>query len=417
MIRPVSIFILLCLSFLSLGQIRKKQTENSAQPITVFTIAKQPVFASEFIYLYKKNNQKTENTDEKIQEYMNLFINFKLKVLEAYSRKMDTTETFQNELRTYREELKRPYRAEPDDLNRLTLEAYQRLMEEIKASHILITIAPDASPADTLKAYEKAQAIRKQILAGEDFEKLAREFSEDPSAKVNGGSLGYFTALQMVFPFEDAAYKLKPGQISLPVRTRFGYHIIKVIDRRASKGEVEVSHILIRKTGANEKKARNTIFEVYDQLKGGRAWEELCKEFSEDPGTKDSGGKLRAFGVGALASVPEFEVVAFSLNQPGEISDPFESSIGWHIIRLEKKLPVPPYQDLEPALKRKVARDERVEISKVENRNKRRKQFGFVEADSKKAIFSLSDSTLVKGKWKYNGTDELKGSVLCSIEN
>jgi peptidyl-prolyl cis-trans isomerase SurA len=213
MIRPVSIFILLCLSFLSLGQIRKKQTENSAQPITVFTIAKQPVFASEFIYLYKKNNQKTENTDEKIQEYMNLFINFKLKVLEAYSRKMDTTETFQNELRTYREELKRPYRAEPDDLNRLTLEAYQRLMEEIKASHILITIAPDASPADTLKAYEKAQAIRKQILAGEDFEKLAREFSEDPSAKVNGGSLGYFTALQMVFPFEDAAYKLKPGQI------------------------------------------------------------------------------------------------------------------------------------------------------------------------------------------------------------
>lgn len=414
-------FIILFLFFGSVscswGQLGKKQTHNPELPVTFFTIDKQPTYASEFVYLYKKNNPKTENTDKKIQEYLDLFINFKLKVTEAYTRKMDTTETFKNELRTYSEELKRPYRAEASDINRLTLQAYQRFSEEIKASHILITLAPDASPSDTLKAYSKSEAIRNRILGGEDFEKLARELSEDPSAKLNGGSLGYFTVLQMVFPFEDAAYKLHVGELSMPVRTRFGYHLIKVIDRRPTQGEVEVSHILIRKNTANEKKAKNTVFEVYDQLKAGRVWEEVCKEYSEDPGTKDSGGRLRVFGIGALASVPEFEAMAFSLKQPGEISDPFESSVGWHIIRLEKKIPIPPFQEMEATLQRRVARDERVEISKNENRSKRKKQFHFTETDAKKAFFLLADSALSKGQWKYKGDEVLKNSVLFTVEN
>jgi len=399
------------------GQLTEKQPEDPQLPVTVFTIDKKPVYATEFVYLFRKNNPKAENTDAKIQEYLNLFINFKLKVTEAYTRKMDTTETFKNELKTYSEELKRPYRAEVSDINRLTQEAYQRLTEEIKTFHILTTISPDATPEDTLKAYSKSESIRNRLIGGEDFEKLAKELSDDPSAKLNGGNLGYFTVFQMVFPFEDAAYKLRVGEISRPVRTRFGYHIIKVVDRRPAQGEVEVSHILVRKNSANEKKARNTIFEVYDQLKAGRSWEEVCKEYSEDPGTKDSGGRLRVFGIGALASVPEFENVAFSLKQPGELSDPFESAMGWHIIRLEKKIPIPAFQDIEATLQRRIARDERVEISKNETLSKRKKQFGFVESDAKNALFSLADSALSAGQWKYKGDDILKNRVLFTIEN
>src|SRR6185369_12122801 len=180
------------------------------------------------------------------------------------------------------------------------------LKEEVKASHILMQLKPDATPEDTLKAFNKITDIKKKILAGEDFEKLAKEFSEDPSAKFNGGNLGYFTALQMVYPFEEAAYKTKVGETSPIIRTRFGYHLIKVIDKVNSRGEVEVSHILLRTTKGNEAKVKDHIFEIYDQLKSGRSWDELCKESSEDTNTKNSGGRLRPFGVGALAAVPEF---------------------------------------------------------------------------------------------------------------
>jgi peptidyl-prolyl cis-trans isomerase SurA len=393
----------------------RKQAGNRDLPITVFTINKQPVYASEFMYLYRKNNQKTGDTDEKIRDYLNLFINFKLKVSEAYARGMDSTETFKSELQTYSEELKRPYRTEANDLARLTRQAYQRLTEEIKASHILVTVSPEASPEDTLKAYAKIDAIRKRILEGEDFEKMARQFSEDPSVSINGGSLSYFTVLQMVFPFEDAAYKLNAGEISMPTRTRFGYHLIKVFERRPARGEVEVSHIFIRANPGEEKRTRNKIFEVYDELKTGRGWEDVCKEYSEDAGTKDSGGRLRAFGVGALASVPEFETAAFALTQPGEISDPVQSSIGWHILRLERKVPIPPFEEIETTLQRRISRDERVEISKTTNLNKRKKQFGFVETDAKKIVLSLADSSLSKGHWKYTGRDELKSSILFTM--
>ncbi len=403
----------------SFAQHAVKSSTEKTKPATLFTVDKQPVTTEEFIYIYKKNNQgKPENyTDAKIQEYFDLFINFKLKVTEARKRGLDTTAAFKKELKTYSEELKKPYQAEADDLDRLTKEAYQRLSEEIKASHILIAIKGEGASADTLAAYNKTLDIRKRIFAGEDFEKLAHELSEDPSARLNGGSLGYFTAMQMVFPFEDAAYRLKVGEISQPVRTRFGYHLIKLVDRKPARGEVEVSHILLRTDQGDAKKTKNKVFEVYDQLKGGKGWDEVCREFSEDASTKNTGGRLRPFGVGALVSVPEFEAVAFSLQKPGEISDPFQSSIGWHIVRLEKKLPVPPYEELQVSLKRRVSRDERLQISKSSLLAKRKKEFAFVETDLKAKIIVLADSNLVKGKWKYNGPADQQNGVIFTAHN
>ena len=403
----------------SIAQQVSTASPEKVKSLTLFSVDKQPVTTGEFSYIYKKNNQgKAENfTDAKIQEYLQLFINFKLKVMEARRRGLDTTASFKKEFKTYGDELKKPYQAEADDLDRLTKEVYQRLSEEIKASHILINLKADPAPADTLAAFNKIQDIRKRVFGGEDFEKLARELSEDPSAKLNGGSLGYFTAMQMVFPFEDAAYKLKVGEISAPVRTRFGYHLIKLVDRKPARGEVEVSHILLRTDQGDAKKIKDKAFEIYDQIKGGRSWDDVCKEYSEDASTKNSGGRLRPFGVGVLASVPEFEAVAFSLQKPGEVSDPFQSSIGWHIVRLEKKIPIPSYEEIQPSLKRRVSRDERLQISKSSLLAKRKKEFAFVETGLKTKIISSADSNLVKGKWRFNGTSELRNGVLFTAQN
>lgn len=394
------------------------QSRSNAEQV-LFSIADKPVYASEFIYTFQKNHpNQADFTEEKVNQYIDLYINFKLKVTEARHRGIDTTAKFKTEFKTYREELKKPYRTEPDALDKLTRETYERLKQEVRVAHILIATKPDSPAADTLLAYQRIEQIRGRIVAGENFEKLARESSEDPSAKINGGDLGYFTALQMVYPFEDAAYKTSVGSLSYIVRTQFGYHLLLVKDKRPSQGEVEVSHIMLRKGGTRkEADLKNEIFSVYDQIKGGRAWDEVCKEYSEDVNTKDAGGRLKPFGTGALASVPEFEATAFSLKVPGEISDPFQSTIGWHIIRLERRIPLPPFSEMEAALKRRVSRDERLQLSQQASAIKRRKAFQFQENTSaKEKVIALADSTLLMGKWKYGGPIEFKETSLITVQ-
>lgn len=380
------------------------QTKKARKPLTVFTVNKKPVTTGEFVYLYRKNHQNKpeEFTQEKVQEYLDLFINFKLKVEEARARGYDTTAAFSKEYNSYKEELRKPYLPDnklSDSLAHLT---YERMKSEVNASHILIGLKPDATPQDTLVAYNKIMDIRKQAIAGADFKTLASQYSEDPSAKGNGGNLGYFTAMQMVYPFETAAYTTKPGEISSPVRTRFGYHLVKVEDTRPARGEVEVSHIMIRTgDGKDNDKAKNTIFDIYDQLQAGVKWEELCKQYSEDPGSKDNGGRLRAFGSGAMASVPAFEQVAFSMKKPGDVSDPFQSQFGWHIIRLERKIPLAPYAEMATNLKTKVNRDERTQISRQALQAKLRKEFDFKEIEAAKThALAQADTSLRRGKWK-----------------
>ncbi len=395
------------------------QNNPEKKSLTLFTVNNNPVLTDEFLHLYRKNslNRSEKTTEQAVKEYLDLLINFKLKIAEAHARGLDTTQKFNKEFKTYREELKRPYRAEPDALDKLTKDTYQRLTEEVKASHILIMVKPDSSPADTLSAYEKITQIRNRVLQGESFDKVAAETSEDPSAKYNFGNLGYFTAMQMVYPFEEAAYRTKPGDVSSIVRTQFGYHIIKVYDRQPARGEVEVSHILLRASSPDDNKVKGKIFDVYDQLKAGRSWEEVCKEYSEDASTKNSGGRLRPFGVGALASVPEFEAMAFTMKQPGDISDPFQSNIGWHIIRLEKKIPLMSFSEMEPALKRRLSRDERLQISKQALSDKRKRDYQFSEDRTvKDNIFALADSSLIKGSWKFSGPEEVKTQILFSIQ-
>lgn len=396
--------LLLCSAIINFSGAQTKLSKpKKAKSIPLFTVDKDAVTVDEFIYLYKKNHQDTAKdfTAEKVNEYLDLFINFKLKVQEAKRRGLDTTKIFLKEYSGYTDELRKPYLPDAKIVDSLVKLTYDRMKEEIKAAHILISVKPDSSPTDTLLAYNKIMAIRKRVLEGEDFGDAAIATSEDPSAKSNKGDLGYFTALQMVYPFESAAYSIKVGEISQPIRTRFGYHILKVLDRRPARGEVEVSHIMVRTNDADQDKVKNIIFTVHDQLQAGMNWNELCKQYSEDPSTKENGGKLKPFGTGAMTAVPEFERIAFNLQKPGEISDPFRTQYGWHIIRLERKIPVPNYDEIAPSLKLKVARDERTDLSKQGLQSKLRRDFQFAENKAVKSkIDVLADSSLTKGKWE-----------------
>ena len=397
--------VLLCCTIVISGRAQTNNKKNKS--LSVFSIGKRSVSAEEFIHLYRKNHQERkpgEYTKEKIEEYLDLFIKFKLKVEEALHRGLDTTASFRKEYKTYREELRKPYLPDSRLTDSLVQLTYARLKEEVKASHILINVSADASPDDTLKAYNKILDLRTAILNGKDFGTVAASYSEDPTAKVNQGNLGYFTAMQMVFPFEQAAYTTKVNDISMPIRTSFGYHIIKVTDRKPARGEVEVSHILIRTgDGSDHNQAKNTVFDVYDQLQKGVKWEELCKEYSQDASTKENGGRLRPFGVGTMSAIPSFEHMAFNLQKPGDYSDPFQTQFGWHIIRLESKIPVPAFEDLAVSLKNRVNRDERSQISKLALQLKVRKEFGFTENNMiKNRLMTLADTTLSNGKWRPN---------------
>lgn len=382
---------------------------DSNRSQVLFTINKKPVSTAEFIYLYRKNHQHKpeEFTKEKIEEYLDLFINYKLKVEEALSRGMDTTAAFKKEYQTYRDELLKPYLPDSKVIDSMVMLTYERLKEEVNASHILIALQPDASPADTLEAFKKISALRERAIAGEDFGKLAAQFSEEPGAATTKGNLGFFTAMQMVFPFEQAAWLTPVGGISKPIRTQFGYHVVKVLEKQPARGEVEVSHIMIRtEDGVDNEKAKNTIFDIYDQLQKGMKWEDLCQQYSEDANSRDKGGRLRPFGVGGMASAPQFQEMAFSLEHEGQTSDPVQTQFGWHILRLESKIPLPPFEEIKAALTQRVSRDERVQISRKALRERMRAELGYVENGGVRSALMKDADSILSGNDAFLGLEE-----------
>src|SRR5690554_6005402 len=222
---------------------------NIAQDKVLIEIEDQHITQSEFVQLYKKNNSATSLNKSTIDEYLELYINFKLKVLEAKALGLDTLSSFTNELSGYRQQLAQPYLSSERILEKLKKEAYERMKEEVRVSHILINVGQDASSKDTLEAYKKAKKVLKLLKEGSDFVRTAQQYSDDESVKINNGDLGYFTAFQMVYPFESASYDTPKGEFSDIVRSRFGYHIIKVEDKRPANGIIHARHILISTDG------------------------------------------------------------------------------------------------------------------------------------------------------------------------
>src|SRR5690554_4777584 len=259
----------------------------------LFTIDDKPYYTDEFIRVYNKNLELVKDDSQKdIDNYLELYLAYKLKVNKAYQLGLDQEPAYISELRTYRNQLAQNYLTDTQVTEALIQEAYNRSLKEIKASHILVLVDQNAGPQDTLKAYEKIQTIREKAIKGQDFGQLAQEFSEDPSAKENKGDLGYFSVFRMVYPFENGAYNTKIGEVSEPVRSRFGYHIIKVNDIRDNRGEISVAHIMISnpKDPSKAAEAQEKINDIYKKLQQGENFESLAKQFSEDKSSATKGG-------------------------------------------------------------------------------------------------------------------------------
>lgn len=348
----IKLFCLISFTILSLNLSAQKKDK------IVMTIGGIPVTQEEFTANYKKNNTNVLDAKDKKtpSEYLDLYVNFKLKVLEAQNLGYDTVRSFIDELKGYRKELSRPYLTDVTYNEEMVKTAYYRTQHERKASHLLILASPDASPADTLKAWNKISDLRKQIIAGADFNEIASKYSEDPSAKENKGMLGYFSAFQMVYPFEDMAYKTPVGQVSDIVRTRFGYHIIKVHDERLTPGEIKVAHIMkIFPRQATQETIDNLkvkIDSIYQLAINGQDFAELAKKYSDDKRSATEGGVMNWFTPTNM--VPEFADAAFALKNDGDISPVIRTPYGWHIIKRLELRTTQPFEKMKPELESKI---------------------------------------------------------------
>ncbi|MFN0190190.1 MAG: peptidylprolyl isomerase [Bacteroidia bacterium] len=380
----------------------------------LMVVAGENVPKSEFDRVFRKNNKDSVFTEASVREYLDLYINYKLKVKEAESMKMDTSETFKNELSGYNKQLAQPYLTDKDVSENLIQEAYERLGKDVKASHVLLKVNPDALPKDTVLAYNRILKIRDMIMKGADFGKVARDSSEDPSAKENNGELGYFTGMQMVYPFETVAFNTKPGTVSMPVRTRFGYHIIKVLDIRPAQGEIQTAHIMIRiPKDANDslvKASELRMNEVVEALKKGMPWDSAVTMYSEDKGSVKKGGELPWFGTGKM--VPEFEKVAFALKNKGDRSGVIKTMYGFHIIQLLDKRGIPPFAEKKAELKQLIARDSRNEASRLSMVSKIKKAYKYKEIPKVKDEFIASlDSSVAEGDWDLSTADKFTKTI------
>jgi len=378
----------------------------------IFTIDDNPTTVGEFQRVYEKNLDAITGDDAKdVINNLNLYINYKLKVKEAYKIKLDTLDTYKREIVTYKNQLVAPYLKDTTTLSKLVKEAYFRTKNEVKAKHILIRLQSNDLPKDTLEAYQKINAIRDRIINGESFEKVAVETSEDISAKDdpktgrkgNKGNLGYFSAFRMIYPFEVAAYTTKEGEVSLPFKTRYGYHIVKNEGFRKSLGSIEAAHILIRDTSAIGKKRIDSVFA---KLENGGKFNELAEQYSEDPGSKSNGGSLGKFSTGQM--VKPFENAAFTLEKENAYSQPFQTRFGWHIVKLLKKHPVPSFEDLKESLEDKVKRSSAIESSDKALLARLKKQYAVTEYEEAKEILNNKNIRRIN-------TDSLQ-SILFSID-
>ena len=346
----------------------------------LFTVGNQSITTEEFKAVYEKNKGVGAALDPKTpEEYLELYINFKLKIAEAYEQQRDTATEFKNEFGGYRAQLAKPYLSDQGAEDELVNQAFSRMQEEVRAAHIMIALEANALPSDTLKAYRQLLDLRKSILSGKTkFENAARETSADTWSAKNGGDLGYFTAFNMVYPFESAAYELEVGDLSMPVRSQYGYHLVKLLDRRSASGIVRVRHIFFASNGKSslqeQQRAERSANEIYTRLEGGEDFISLL-EFSEDRKTKDAMGELPEFGINKM--MPAFEEAAFSLEAPGDYSAPVETSIGWHVIQLIEKKPLASFEELQSELKKKVKRDTRSRVGATRFMKRLKSEYDF----------------------------------------
>jgi peptidyl-prolyl cis-trans isomerase SurA len=375
-----------------------------AQPASdvLMTIGDEEVGTDEFLRIYNKNSSIALEEKKSIEEYLDLFINYKLKVIEAENLGYDTASAFIKEMDGYTKQLAKPYLDKSSVLDSFVREAYRNYQEEVNASHILLRIDRNALPKDTVRVYNRIMEIREEIINGKNWNQAIIDNSPSPDKEI-GGDLGWFGAFRMVYPFEVAAYNTKVGEVSMPVRTSYGYHLIKVNDRRPNRGEVDVRHImtLVPRNNPTEveiEAARKKIEEAYAALMKGADWDSITREYSEHKTTLSRGGKLGWIRSG---NAPEKLLdVCFEL-EPGQMSEVFRSEYGFHIAIVDDYKPVQSFEEVEADFRSKIKQTNDINrISKEQRLRRIKEQYGYQFSEkSMEGLYEVIDTTLYTGDW------------------
>jgi peptidyl-prolyl cis-trans isomerase SurA len=402
---------LLCATVLCLNVLGQK-----AEDKVLMTIGGEDIFMSEFLRVYNKNQGISTQVQKKsVPDYLEMFTNFKLKVIEAESLGMDTVSSFVRELDGYRAQLAKPYLIDSKVSKHLVQEAYDRLQLEVSASHILINVDENAKPSDTLRAYNRIMDLRKKIQQGADFGAISKKHSNDPSALDNGGSLGYFSALYMVYPFESAAFNTPVGEMTMPVRTRFGYHVLKIHDKREARGKVHVAHLMVKANARmNEEELKNAkikIDELYVRLRNGEDFNQLAELYSDDKVSAKNGGVLPTFGINEM--VEPFENAAFGLEKAGDISAPTKTDFGWHIIQLKEKEAVKSFNEMRYELESRIQKDSRAQLSKKVFIDRLKKEYQVKEyLKERNDFYTLVNADYFAATWNTERALRYKSTLL-----
>lgn len=375
---------------------------QSGDPV-LFTIDGQSVQSSEFSYIYAKNNRDDADfTEKSLREYLDLYTKFKLKVREAYAMGLDTLPQLQTELAGYRKQLADSYLTDKEITDRLVTEAYNRMQEDIQVSHILIKTNPNAA-SDTMAAYTKIQGAYKRLQAGEAWDLVVKQTSEDNPTKETGGDLGYVTALlpNGFYAFESAAYETPVGKYSMPIRTTLGYHIVKVTNKRPARGELDIAHILLRvkADGSDDKAVKTRIDAVYAQLVAGERFEEVAKTVSEDKATAERGGAIGPIAINQYER--SFEDAVFALANDGDYTKPVRTRLGWHIIKRTRKRPTLTLEQAKRKIETQISRDERITSARQTMVARIKKDAGYSKDENVYNQFvSLAGADLQTYKWQ-----------------
>lgn len=378
--------------------------ENFAQTNedVLLTVNNNPVTVGEFKYIYEKNNGKEANYSEKsLREYLELYSRFKLKVARAKESKLDTIQSLNEELNGYKRQLANSYLTDKEIMDHLLEELKERQKQDIRFKHILISAGERVSDSLKQVAFNKIKSVKSEIEKGTTFEKAALEFSDDKGTGINGGDLGFFSAMlpEGFYELENALYTLPIGKISEPIKTRLGYHLIKVEEKRPAYGTINVAHILIKGEDAKAEKAKVRIDEAYAKLKSGQDFAQVCSEYSQDNQTAKSGGFLPPFGINTYEK--SFEEAAFGLKNDGDYSMPVLTKSGWHIIKRVKKAnfaeDASSFKKINEA---KIKKDERFNIARKALVEDIKKSSGYTENKDvfNKYIASLGEEFLTF-KW------------------
>ena len=392
--------------------------QTADNPI-VMVLGKDSVRLSEFKSSFLKNNSLSKTSEQNLRDYIDLFVNFRLKCAEAREMRLDTIPALQRELRGYRTQAAAPYLTEKSVTEQLVTEAIDHLHWDIRASHIMRMLSSEASPKDTLKAYREMMEIRKRLLKGESFADVAYAESDDPSARPefkngeqvrvgNKGDLGYFTAFNMIYEFEKGAYNTPVGKISMPVRTPYGYHLILVQDRQPAVSSWTVLHILIgypeNATAKDSADIRNRASEAYNALRNGMPFEEAVKKYCTDEGLSINGGKMDPFPSGRFEG--NFMAPLYRTAE-NDITPPYETRFGWHIVKIIKKEPFTETADIKGIIRQRINRDSRSDLGPEKLVERLKKEYNFKEAEVKgkktptplEDFYSIDSSLLFNGKW------------------